>query len=353
MLPYKCTYGTITKYIEKDEIYKQIRDPNQYNKRFSDPHNGHVKHLSVHLPLPPSPYRDDIMKKQQQPIQTSTVIRFKEGTLYELNECPTNPRFHIVYFINMCLHTKSMVLMNQQWQDVKQIGILNKVTSSVTIVACIHTNTDKEQIEQFKKEWESMYRYIDWRLYVYTENTHEYRGIYHLWLKSQEISQIKDVMIYFHSKGITRYRPGCRDVYEKKVFEITFQHWRHIHNIFSHVSSIQKAGCTISKEGWIWHNFMYVRVAYVRDVEQPIQTERRHYYEDWICRHLHPHLRHLRFCPNIEAKNQVERLISNEFYDTLDSTNHICTSLLTTQKEHWHVGRVVDPSQALSGTVSF
>ncbi len=34
----------------------------------------------------------------------------------------------------------------------------------------------------------------------------------------------------------------------------------------------------------MWYNFWYARGSYLRTVEQPIVTTRRHYYEDWLAR---------------------------------------------------------------------
>ena len=36
--------------------------------------------------------------------------------------------------------------------------------------------------------------------------------------------------------------------------------------------------------GWIWYNFWYARGSYIKYVERPIKTYRRHYYEDWLGR---------------------------------------------------------------------
>jgi hypothetical protein len=35
---------------------------------------------------------------------------------------------------------------------------------------------------------------------------------------------------------------------------------------------------------FVWYNFWYARGSYLNTVEQPIITERRHYYEDWLAR---------------------------------------------------------------------
>jgi hypothetical protein len=52
-------------------------------------------------------------------------------------------------------------------------------------------------------------------------------------------------------------------------------------------SSLYFAGSTrtnTNEVGSVWYNFYYVRGTYLSTVEQPIITERRHYYEDWVGR---------------------------------------------------------------------
>jgi hypothetical protein len=47
-------------------------------------------------------------------------------------------------------------------------------------------------------------------------------------------------------------------------------------------------GISCGGNGWIWYNFWWARSSHIACLEQPIITERRHYYEDWLGRFLSP-----------------------------------------------------------------
>jgi hypothetical protein len=92
--------------------------------------------------------------------------------------------------------------------------------------------------------------------------------------------------LYFHSKGITRFRGRERDMVEKNLHKTVIAQWRHVLEIFESHPHIDKVGSTASDAGFIWWNYWWSRASYVIRVEIPVKTERRHYYENWLSRVL-------------------------------------------------------------------
>jgi len=57
-----------------------------------------------------------------------------------------------------------------------------------------------------------------------------------------------------------------------------------IKEIFTIFPKIDKIGIFSGGCGWLWTNFWYARGSYNNRVEHPLNTDRRHYYEDWLAR---------------------------------------------------------------------
>ena len=84
---------------------------------------------------------------------------------------------------------------------------------------------------------------------------------------------------------MTRYR-GRREHTEVALHRTVIAPWKRVTDIFATHPEIDKVGSTASPAGWIWWNYWWARASYLVQVEKPIKTERRHYYEDWLCRVL-------------------------------------------------------------------
>jgi hypothetical protein len=124
-----------------------------------------------------------------------------------------------------------------------------------------------------------------------TEESFEYNGIQKLWELGQEHFGKRDIAIYFHSKGVTRaqtweqyIRKGGIRGAEAKLTANVFSQMDQVLEAFHLFPFVNVAGWDCSKGGFVWYNFMYVRGSYLRKVEQPLRTERRHYFEDWLRR---------------------------------------------------------------------
>jgi len=121
----------------------------------------------------------------------------------------------------------------------------------------------------------------------YYKNEYEYRGILKVWELAQKHYQRNDIILYFHSKGVTRHKNY--NINKNDKYNIILKDLDKIKEIFTIFPIIDKVGYSCSKLGWIWYNFWFVRGSYAHLIEKPIKTERRHYYEDWLLR-KEPHI---------------------------------------------------------------
>lgn len=118
------------------------------------------------------------------------------------------------------------------------------------------------------------------------ENCHEYPGIQMVYRLAQQNPLRSHYILYFHSKSMTRFK-GKREHIERALHSTVIVPWRKVLEIFQNNPSIDKIGSSCSNHGWIWWNYWWVRASYIVHMENPIKTDRRHYYEEWLSRQLH------------------------------------------------------------------
>jgi len=179
---------------------------------------------------------------------------------------------YFVYFIN-CLVNNNYF----SWL-LSQVDIVYKYSASIYIIATIN----KTEEEDFKNKILSIYPNVI--IEFNYENEYEYRGILKVWELGQLHKSKNDLILYFHSKGMTHnthYESNRNDCYNIILKDIG-----KIKEIFDIFPSIDKVGWFSGGLGWIWYNFWYARGSYINSVEKPIKTQRRHYYEDWLCRKI-------------------------------------------------------------------
>ena len=68
------------------------------------------------------------------------------------------------------------------------------------------------------------------------------------------------------------------------LFDSTIVHWQHVLHVFSENATVDRSGSFPAPGGWIWMNFFWARASYIKKLVEPIRTDRRHYYEDWLGR---------------------------------------------------------------------
>lgn len=229
------------------------------------------------------------------------------------------PRFHIniVYFANLFVNpTHGILLIDKQMEDLVATGLLDVSTLHIVLSVPVKFNTTiKERIYQ------SFFPSHNIIFHINNEDCHEYPGIQLVHSLASANGSANHYLLYFHSKGITRFR-GEREMVEKNLHKTVIAQWKHVLEIFETYPKIDKIGSTASDAGFIWWNYWWARASYLIHVEIPIKTERRHYYEDWL-----------------------SKFVRDPYNDTYLQSNKNCWSLSAPMK---HVGIGYKAKEAIS-----
>lgn len=177
---------------------------------------------------------------------------------------------HIVYYINC--------ICNENWFSwaFNQINLVKYMNATIYVISTVEKSKETEFITKILNICPNII------IECYYENEFEYRGIKKIWELGQIHNNKNDILLYFHSKGVTHhtsYESNKNDHYNIILKDIEL-----IKEIFTIFPIIDKIGYCSGGIGWIWYNFWYVRGSYINKVEMPIKTNRRHYYEDYISR---------------------------------------------------------------------
>jgi hypothetical protein len=213
-----------------------------------------------------------------------------------------NPEYHlyVVYFINCQINPNYF-----DWL-MKQIYMIKDFDASVYIIATIEESKQKEFIE------DTLLLFPGVNIECHIENEFEYRAILKVWKLGQIHNESNDIILYFHSKGMSHHASYKDNAYDDSSHDyVTILHdYEKIKEIFTIFPKIDKIGYFAGGCGWIWFNFWYARGSYINMVEMPIKTLRRHYYEDWLARKVDSELD--RLCDN-------ERCNQTYYKNTLES----------------------------------
>lgn len=187
-----------------------------------------------------------------------------------VNPGPQPYNVYVVYYINTCC--------NNQWYTwlYHQLKQIRHMTPHIYVVATVPAGK-----EDVFRTWTLRY-FPNVEMECYTENEFEYRGIHKVWELSQRYRQRDDLLLYFHSKGITRnasYASNASDNYN-----LVLREFDKVKEVFTIFPSVDKVGYAASKCGGMWYNFWYARGSYLQSLDEPIQTTLRHYYEYWLAR---------------------------------------------------------------------
>lgn len=227
-----------------------------------------------------------------------------------------NYNIYIVYYINCDC--------NENWFTwlFNQINLVITMNSTIYIISTIQQSKESEFREKV------LHYFPNVIIECYYENEYEYRGIKKIWELGQIHNKSNDILLYFHSKGITRH--SSYEFNKDDNYNVILDDIEKIKEIFTIFPKIDKVGFVAGGIGWIWYNFWYVRGSYINNVEKPIKTTRRHYYEDYISRKVN--------CDN-DKYCSYERPISY-YENTLTS----CYGFVTDKKIMKNIGTYYDPS---------
>lgn len=228
-----------------------------YNSLLDNPEGGEVKVLRIE-----SPYFGTVTIEEGIPF----VLSLKKPSLLH--------PLKIVYFINTLVCPGDYLpLLTRQMESFKQSGVLEVAT------LFIEASTGDE--ERLRREISLLVPQA--QVNTCSENLHEYPGIKKVWELSRENPE--SFILYFHSKGITRaHNPWDIDPVED-LFKIEFipLWWRWIY-ILSSFPSIDKVGIVANREGFAWYNCFLAKGEYLSTCEEPILTNYRYYYENWLAK---------------------------------------------------------------------
>lgn len=215
-------------------------------------------------------------------------LRIRFGAPFEI-QLKTEPvsaqtKTRIVYFINCYINKNYIYLFSRQMAELAETKLLSE-TDSVLYVVSSGTENDKNVLQ---RELQRIFGSVSHIRQEHTEeNLFEYPGIRKVWELGRQDGDA--FILYFHARGISRIKLGRfrrnRQPLEKRLFRRVIGEWRKNLLWLRAVTSADKVGISQGGNGWIWFNFWWVRASYVAHLEEPVKTERRHYYEDWLGRY--------------------------------------------------------------------
>lgn len=254
-------------------------------------------------------------------------------------------KVNVVYFTNLYVHSRGLELVTIQLEDFINTGILTEILNSKLYII-ISMSPNQELVHETLTSLFAKYNLISKMEIIITNlNGHEYPGL----SKVYELSEREEdsVVLYFHSKGISRFNGVRNDGSEIKCFNTVVRNWRWVLFIFQNFSSIDRVGVTSTRAGWLWHNFWWVRSNYIHKLEKPILSDRRHYYEDWLAREL-PSIKDLNNgggdIYDVGRKVFTQSSVLKVSYNLRDDN---CWSLLQNPPQYLNVGTDHDAHESL------
>lgn len=212
----------------------------------------------------------------------------RSDTPVVLDATPKPYNLYIVYYIN--------TLCNNKWYTwlYHQLKLVSHLSPHLYVVATVPPNK-----ENVFRTWTLRY-FPHAQVDCYTENEFEYQGIKKVWELSQLHRQRDDLLLYFHSKGITRnptYASNARDNYNQVLREFD-----KVKEVFTIFPTVDKVGYCSSKCGGMWYNFWYARGSYLCSMDEPVKSPARHYYEYWLARRADGEREKISFYENLYTR---------------------------------------------------
>jgi hypothetical protein len=207
-------------------------------------------------------------------------------------------RTRIVYFINCYVNANYLHMVSSQLKELRETGLLTETHGELHVVSS-GTAIHRESLAVELRKWFGAGTSV---FHEHTKaNQFEYPGINKVWQLGQQAEDA--YILYFHARGLSRMKLGRyrrnRQPQEKRLFGKVIGEWRQNLTWLQHVTSADKLGLTCGGNGWIWFNFWWTRATYVRHLEKPEVTDRRHYYEDWLGRYRPPRKAHGQYASNL------------------------------------------------------
>lgn len=189
----------------------------------------------------------------------------------------------MVYFVNCYINPRYLYMVTSQLKELQRTGLFEGARATLYVVS---SGTDADR-KRLNAELKRIFGDLPAVRHEHTrENQFEYPGIRKVRQLGQQDEQ--GYILYFHARGISRLKLGRfrrnRQRQEKRLFRRVIGEWRQNLTWLHYLASAEKLGINCGGNGWVWFNFWWARASYVRHLEEPVVTDRRHYYEDWLGR---------------------------------------------------------------------
>ncbi len=216
------------------------------------------------------------------------MLRIRFGAPFEISlnaeSVSAGVKTRIVYFINCYINKNYIYLFSRQMAELAEAGLLSHTNAVLYVVSSGRAEDKNVLAREIRRIFTST---CDVRQEHTEQNLFEYPGIRKVWELGREDGDA--FILYFHARGISRIKLGRfrrnRQPLEKRLFRRVIGEWRKNLLWLSAVPSADKVGISHGGNGWVWFNFWWARASYIAHLEEPEQTERRHYYEDWLGRY--------------------------------------------------------------------
>ena len=181
-----------------------------------------------------------------------------------------NLNVKIVYFANLIPNSWEPIII-EQLDSLKKLELYNKASNIYMSVI----SNDRELIK-LKELINSKYKKIQLKN-IFKENYYEYPGIKTLYQIAQDDDD--EIILYFHSKGITSNQHENR----KYLFNHTIENYNLYLQEFKRNKELEVAGIFPNVDGFCYFNFFWTRSSYIRNYcSRPEISENRYIWEVWI-----------------------------------------------------------------------
>lgn len=267
---------------------------------------------------------DDLAQWRPMLVSPDCGFELRLNQSADLQQVPVR----VVYFVNCYVNPRYLYMVTSQLKELLQTDLLIGARTTFYLVSSgteddrVRLNAEMRRILGDSQAVQHAHT---------TENQFEYPGIHKVWQLSQQDQQ--GYFLYFHARGISRLKLGRfrrnRQPQEKKLFRRVVGQWRQNLLWLQHVRSAEKLGMHCGGNGWIWFNFWWARASYVFQLEEPVRTDRRHYYEGWLESYLVPAGKsdaqgsHINQCLALAAYPEYKKFNMGSYFDPVLGETHL------------------------------
>ncbi len=175
----------------------------------------------------------------------------------------------IVYFANLIPKLWEPIII-EQLESLKKLDLYNNSTIYMSVIS------NDEELRKLKDLINNKFSKIKLKN-IYKENLFEYPGIKTIYQIAEDDDN--EVILYFHSKGITSNQHDTR----RFMFKNTIENYKEYLDEFKNNSDLDVAGYFPHKDGFCYYNFLWMRSSYVRNYcQKPEISDNRFIWETWV-----------------------------------------------------------------------